>query len=183
MDKLTIFSPSQINIVNSSVQLAEELVANFYKLSSSQWLRKKYDIKTLADLSPDEIVHGPFAQILHYKAHPKDSSLESKAYDYYKICIQDHSILPVINHFSHIKLFPFSLYIIIHELVHIVRFTRFLQNFFASSEEKNAEEKRVHEKTRQILKLFNITGIDEVLKFYHQWVIPLDDLGAHKQKN
>ena len=178
MEKLTTFSPSQINIVNRSVQLAEELVGNFFKLSSSQLLKKKYDIKTLSDLSPDEIVHGPFAQILHYKAHPKDSSLESKAYDYYKICIQDHSILPVIDRFRKIKLFPFSLYIIIHELVHIVRFTRFLQNFYASVEEKNAEEKRVHEKTRQILKPVNVAGIDEVLKFYRQWVLPIGDIAG-----
>jgi len=131
MDKLETFNASQISVINNSVQLAEELVGNFYKLSSSQWLRKKYDIKTLADLSPDEIVHGPFAQILHYKGQPKGSSLESKSYDFYKICLQDHSVLSVLERFPKIELSPFSLYIIIHERVHVVRFGKFLQIFYA----------------------------------------------------
>ena len=176
MNPLIPFNPIQINIINNSVQLAEELVSNSYKLSSNQWLRKKYDVRTLADLLSDEIVHGPFAQILHYKARPKNSALESKSYDFYKICLQDHSILSVVNQFPDIQLFPFSLYIIIHELVHIVRFIKFLQNFHASAEEKMDEEKRVHRKTREILKNINIMGLKDVLDFYRQWVIPLEDL-------
>jgi hypothetical protein len=145
-------------------------------LSSSQWLRKKYDISTLADLSADEIVNGAFAQILHYKARPKDSSLESKSYDFYKICLQDHSILSVIDKFPQIELFPFSLYIIIHELIHIVRFSKFLQNFYASHLEKLAEEKRVHEETREILKGLKLMGLKTVLDFYQRWEPPLEDL-------
>lgn len=176
MNELITFDPSQIEIVNNSVQLAEELVSDAYKLSSGQWLKKKYDIRTLVDLSPDEIVHGPFAQILHYKAIPKNATLESKSYDFYKICLQDHAILSVVNRFSEIHLFPFSLYIIIHELIHIVRFLKFLQNFHATSEEKMNEEKRVHQKTREILEVMNISGLAEVLDFYRQWIIPIEDL-------
>ncbi len=176
MNRLVTFNSNQIGIINNSVQLAEELVSNAYKLSSSQWFRNKYDVRTLADLSQDEIVHGPFAQILHYRARPKNSTLESKSYDFYKICLQDHSILSVVNQFPEIQLFPFSLYIIIHELVHIVRFIKFLQNFHASSKEKMDEEKRVHRKTREILENMNIMGVKEVLDFYRQWVILIEDL-------
>lgn len=176
MNRLITFNPNQINIINNSVELAEELVSNSYKLSSGQWFRNKYDVRTLADLSSDEIVQGPFAQILHYKARPKNSTLESKSYDFYKICLQDHAILSVVNQFPGIELFPFSLYIIIHELVHIVRFIKFLQNFHASSEEKLDEEKRVHQRTHEILEHMNITGLNDVLDFYRQWVIPIEDL-------
>ena len=176
MGKLPTFNLSQISVVDNSVTLAEELVNNYYKLSSSQWFKKKYDIKTLADLSDNEIVDGPFAQILHYKGRHKDSALESKSYDFYKICLQDHAILSAIHHFPHLQLLPFTLYIIIHELIHVVRFTKFLQNFYASSEEKLTEEKRVHEGTRNILKDLRLTGLEEVLEFYREWIIPFDDL-------
>jgi len=44
--------------------MAEELVSEYYKMSASQRLRPKYDVKTLVDLDPAEIVHGPFAQII-----------------------------------------------------------------------------------------------------------------------
>lgn len=176
MDGLSTFNPSQIDVINNSVTLAEELVSNYYKLSSSQWLKRKYDIKTLADLSDNEIVDGPFAQILHYKGRRKNSALESESYDFYKICLQDHAILSAMDEFSHLHLFPFSLYIIIHELIHVVRFTKFLQNFHASSDEKMTEEKRVHEGTRKILKSLSLTGLNDVLDFYRQWVIPFEDL-------
>ena len=176
MEKLETFNPDQMDTIKTSIFIAEELVSNFYKLSSGQWLKRKYDIKTLADLLPDEIVHGPFAQILHYKGQPKDSTLESYSYDFYKICLQDHAILSILNQYPAIQLLPFSLYIIIHELIHVVRFTKFLQNFHASSEEKMAEEKRVHENTHKVLVNTKFDGLPEVFDFYKHWLMPFDDV-------
>jgi len=74
------------------------------------------------------------------------------------------------------KLFSFTLYIIIHELIHIVRFSKFLQSFDASPEEKLAEEARVHEKTHGILKTIRFSGLTDVLKFYNKWRMPFDGL-------
>jgi len=173
-NKFYNFNKKQIKIVNRAAEMAEELVSDYYKLSSSQWLRRRYDIKTLADLSPEEIVSGPFAQIIRYKAHPKDSCLGSSAYDFYKICLQDNSILSVISNFNAIKLCPFTLYIITHELIHIVRFSEFLQNFNASQDEKLTEETRVHNSTHEILKSVNLPGLSNVLKFYDKWRVPVD---------
>jgi len=81
MKKLQTFNTDQIKIVNDSVEIAEELVSNHYKMSASQWLHRRYDVKTLVDLSPDEVVHGPFAQIIRYKGQRKDTSLGSSTYD------------------------------------------------------------------------------------------------------
>jgi len=176
MKKLQTFNTDQIKIVNDSVEIAEELVSNHYKMSASQWLHRRYDVKTLVDLSPDELVHGPYAQIIRYKGQRKDTSLESSTYDFYKICLQDHSILAIIEQLSEMKLFSFTLYIIIHELIHIVRFSKFLQSFDASPEEKLAEESRVHEKTHEILKTIKFSGLTDVLKFYNKWCMPFDGL-------
>jgi hypothetical protein len=163
------FDDDEIRLVNKAVAMAEELVSNTYKMSSSEWLRLKYDVKTLADLDPEEIVHGPFAQIVRYEGQRKDAALGSSAYDFYKICIQDHCILSVINQSPLLKLLPFTLYITTHELIHIVRFSKFLQSFDASSEEKLAEEKRVHQKTRDILNSVTLLGLSEVFGFYNEW--------------
>ena len=176
MKKLQTFSTDQIKIVNDSVEIAEELVSNHYKMSASQWLHRRYDVKTLVDLSPDEVVHGPYAQIIRYKGQRKGTSLGSSTYDFYKICLQDHSILAIIEQLSEMKLFSFTLYIIIHELIHIVRFSKFLQSFDASPEEKLAEEARVHEKTHGILKTIRFSGLTDVLKFYNKWRMPFDGL-------
>jgi hypothetical protein len=169
MTELTQFNRKQIQIVNEAAEMSEELVSNYYKMSASQWLHRRYDIKTLSELKPEEIVHGPFAQIIRYEGKHKDTSLGSSTYDLYKICIQDHAICNVLAQSPQIRLLPFSLYIISHELIHIVRFTKFLQGFDVSTEEKMAEESRVHKTTHTILKSVRLSGLTEVLEYYDQW--------------
>ena len=176
MQNLKTFTSDQIDIVTNAVAIAEELVSNHYKMSASEWLRPKYDVKTLADLAADEIVHGPFAQIVRYEAQRKDTSLGSATYDYYKICLQDHAIHSALDESPGMQLLPFSIYIVTHELIHIVRFSKFLQNFDAAPEDRMAEEKRVHDKTRKILSDVRVAGISNVLKFYHKWRLPYEEL-------
>ena len=170
------FSPSQITTVNHSVAIAEELVSNHYKMSASQWLHPKYDVKTLAELSPEEVVEGPFAQVIRYIGLRKDTSLGSDAYDFYKICLQDHTIITTLKTDSRLKLLPFCLYVVCHELIHIVRFSKFLQSFDASPEEKIKEEARVHDSTHLILKSLNLSGLNSVLNYYRKWREPIEGL-------
>mgnify|MGYP001816334176 CR=1 FL=1 len=49
MHELNHFSPEQLDIVNNAVAMAEELVSNHYKMSASQWLGPRYDVKTLVE--------------------------------------------------------------------------------------------------------------------------------------
>jgi hypothetical protein len=168
------FSLNQIETVNNSVAMAEELVSNYYKMSASEWLHPKYDVKTLADLSPDEITQGPFAQVIRYIGYRKDRSLGSEAYDFYKICLQDHAIHSALQSAKELALFPFCLYIVVHELIHIVRFSKFLQSFDASPEEKLQEETRVHELTHHILSGIRVAGLIAVFDFYSQWREPIE---------
>jgi hypothetical protein len=176
MQKHRTFSPNQIKIVNNAVAMAEELVSNHYKMSASQWLGPRYDVKTLAELINAEIIDGPFAQIIRYRGQRRNTSLGSATYDFYKICLQDHTIRSALQGTPGIELFPFSLYIITHELIHIVRFSKFLQNFDASSEERMAEEKRVHRRTHDILHPVQIEGLSNVLEYYNDWRVPYEDL-------
>ncbi len=176
MQKRSCFGSNQIKIVNHTVAMAEELVSNHYKMSASQWLGPRYDVKTLAELEPQEIIDGPFAQIIRYKGRRKNTSLGSASYDFYKICLQDHTIRSTLEKTREIELFPFSLYIVTHELIHIVRFSKFLQNFEASPQERMAEEKRVHLRTHEILKSVQLEGLPYVLEFYNDWRVPYEDL-------
>lgn len=173
---IRIFGSEEIQTVNSSVAMAEELVSNFYKMSASEWLHPKYDVKTRMHLTRDEIVDGPFAQVIRYEGQRKDNSLGSTSYDFYKICLQDHAILSTLKTEPTLQLFPFILYIITHELIHIVRFSKFLQNFEASAEERMAEEKRVHRYTHDILSPVRQDGLPSVLEFYRRWRTPIDGL-------
>jgi hypothetical protein len=173
-EHLRRFDDGQLSAVNNAVAVAEELVSNHFKMSASQWLRPRFDVKTLRDLAREEIVSGPFAQIIRYVGKKDSSLLGSSAYDFYKVCLQDHAILDAISETPALELFPFLLYIVSHELIHIVRFSKFLQNFEASSEEKFAEETRVHQITHQILAPVSVAGMQPVLEFYEKWRRPLD---------
>lgn len=164
-----MFSPEELRRVNDSVSMAEDLVSDHYKMSASQWQRLRYDVKTLKHLHEDEIVDGPFAQVIRYEAKRDDTALGSAIYDFYKICLQDHAILRAIGQSEGLLLFPFCLYIVTHELIHIVRFCKFLQGFDATEEEKIAEEIRVHQHTREILEPVQIPGKTAVLHFYRRW--------------
>ena len=170
------FRGQQLETVNNAVAMAEELVSNAYKMSENQWLRRRYDVSTLAELDADEIVDGPFAQIIRFSGRLKGTSLGSAAYDYYKICLQDHSIIDALKQSPGMRLFPLVLYITTHELIHIVRFSKFLQSFDATPEEMLAEEKRVHAKPRKILIPVKVDGMVHVLEFYGKWHQPIEGI-------
>jgi hypothetical protein len=168
-DGLALFTPEQLQVLNHAVTLAEELVSNFYKMSANEWLRPRYDVKTLAQLTRQEIVDRPFAQIIRYQGKRKGSDLGSESYDFYKICIQDHNIIKALDQIPKLSLLEFCVYIVAHELIHIVRFSKFLQNFDATTDEKLAEEKRVHAITHSILSKVQLQNMDRVLAFYREW--------------
>jgi len=176
MPRQNCFGSDQIISINNAAAMAEELVSNYYKMSASQWLGPRYDVKTLAELASAEIIHGPFAQIIRYKGRRKNTSLGSASYDFYKICLQDHTIQSTLEMAPGIELFPFALYILTHELIHIVRFSKFLQSFEASDRERMAEEKRVHLRTHELLKPVQVTGLANVLEFYNDWHVPYEGL-------
>lgn len=182
------FDERHIKQVKEAASRAEELVSNHYKMSSSQWLRMRYDIKTLAqlnreevlygnpaDLKKQEILYGPFAQVFRYEAKKTESALGSGTFDFYSICLQDHIILTNISRSPQYDLYPFILYVIAHELIHIVRFSKFLQIFNASPKERFAEEIRVHRRTREILGRHNPTGMQPVFDFYRKWTATTDE--------
>jgi hypothetical protein len=170
------FTSAQLSVVNDAVAMAEEIVSNHYKISASQWSDQRFDVKTAADLGPEEIVDGPFAQVIRYEGRLASTPLNSNSFDFYKVCLQDHTILRTVAATPDLTLFPFALYIVTHELIHIVRFSQFLQNFEASDDERMAEEKRVHRKTHEILCPLRITGLNAVLSYYSRWHDGFDNM-------
>lgn len=163
---LDVFNEKQIEIINSSLELAEDIVSGFYKMSHTQWLRNRYEVKTFVDLKENEKIDGPFAQIIKYSGYLKNSSLGSEYFDLYRICIQDVAILRLIKERPDIGLFPFLIYIQVHELVHIIRFGKFEQFFHANTNDRIVEETRVHRVTQEILRKNYIDGLDSVFAYY-----------------
>ena len=165
------FNEGELEQVATASLRAEEMVYNYFKLSSSQWLKNRYDIKTARDLAPHERVEGPFAQVLKYEGRRQDRSLSSSVFSLYHVCIQDPAIILFVAETPEICLAPFLLYILVHELVHVVRFARFEHRYENTCEAEVTleEEKKVHGITYNIIAPQTVSGMLQVFEFYAKW--------------
>ncbi len=171
MQEYKHFNDQNLERVDRAVLMAEELVNDFFKLSSGQYLKNRYDIKTAKDLVGHERVCGPFAQVVKYEGRKKEAALGSSSFSLYKVCLQDPAILSVVEKDKTLLLDPFLLYILTHELVHVARFLRF-EHRYENVGEANltlAEERRVHNLTYSILRGVSIPGLSNVFLFYGEW--------------
>lgn len=157
------FQEDEIAVLRQSIQIGEELLSEHYKISTSQWKRYRYDIQSLKDLQEKEVTDTAFAQIYRYAQSPHERLRGSEPGDYFKICLQDHVIRRAVERDPSIHLFPLSLYIVTHELIHVIRFAKFLQRFDSTAAEQEVEEGRVHALTYQLLAGCKIPGLSEVL--------------------
>ena len=164
--KLRRFKGSEKPIIQEAVLIAENSATDYFKLSNSQWRRSRYDILTLEELRQEEISTHALAQVAKYTCYLPGRELKSAQYDLYRICLQDHNILNTLDKQTKLALLPLLIYVITHELVHIVRFSQFHHLFEATTEEKEQEEKRVHSLTREILKPFNCPDLEEISLYY-----------------
>ena len=157
------FETEEIGILAQAIYVSEELISDFYKISTSEWKRYRYDIQSLKDLDGEEVTDIAFAQIRRYLRRPGDRTRGSEPGDFFKICIQDHVIRRAVERDRQIGLFPLTAYIVIHELIHVVRFAKFLQRFDSTAAEQDTEEKLVHALTYGLLRKTRVEGLSEVL--------------------
>lgn len=157
------FGETEIIVLRHSIEIAEEHISDFYKISTSEWKRYRYDIQSLKDLREEEVTDSAFAQIYRYLRCPHERLRGSEPGDFFKICIQDHVIRKAVQRDPHIQLLPLALYIVTHELIHVIRFARFLHRFDSTPVEQEAEEGRVHAFTYRLLENCKLKGLPEVL--------------------
>jgi hypothetical protein len=146
--------------------IAEEMTSGFFKLNHSHWQRSRYDILTLEHLSLAEVSPHAQALLAKYQGLPSGRVLPSAAFDFYRICLQDHNILKALASGWGLTPLPLFSYILTHELVHIVRFSRHQARFEASWPERLAEEEQVHRLTRNILAPLSFLELAPVFSYY-----------------
>lgn len=171
MQNRRLFNTRELLKVDDAGKASEELVNNYFKMSSGKWLKNRYDIKTLKDLTCHEYVEGPVAQVIKYEVRPKEVSLGSSSYNLYKVCLLDNAILETVEKIENLKLEPFLLYVLTHELVHVVRFSKYEQRYENKNESDvtREEERKVHTLTYKILESVPVFGLAKVFDFYRDW--------------
>lgn len=163
------FKREQLVTVSEALDIAEDRTGAHYKVSSGQWKRHRYDVKTLSGLRKREIVPEAFALLYKGVKLPHRYEPEARNRDDYRICIQDHEILKALRRDENLDLLPLLVYVFTHELVHIVRFSNFLQRFEVSEKDRESEEKVVHATTTQILQRLSLPKLNYVLQSYEHY--------------
>jgi hypothetical protein len=174
MDRPT-FDPRQRHEALRAFLVAEDLTGDHFALPALDSSEHPIDLRTLIDLSAHEVVPaGALAQVARYDEH---GAIASAARTLYRICVQDHAVLSRLrDERGAVSLFPLLVYVLTHELVHVVRFLRHQGPFHGSERERAAEEAIVHEITRRVLHRAPLAALDPVLERFRPLGLPA--LGA-----
>ncbi|MCF8031484.1 MAG: hypothetical protein K9K66_02190 [Desulfarculaceae bacterium] len=159
-----IFGREEMRLLCEGLSVAEDRVSDHFRLSEGFWCRHPFEVRTLAELNPDEVTGQALAQVLKLrKSHGK--RLRGK--DFWRICFQDHNFLETVQREGSKELFlPLLTYVMVHELVHVVRFCTYVQRFELDQEQRQAEEAEVHRLSGKVLKKVPLPHLDQVLRCY-----------------
>jgi hypothetical protein len=159
------FGKTELAVVRQQLIAAEMLLSRYYCIPDREWPAYVYDVRTLADLAPGELSNNILAHISKYEA--VSEKFGRKRFDFYGICLQDHNILAACRRRTGgISLEPLMLYVLTHELVHVIRFANQPSKFFMSGTDQFAEEQRVHRITREVLRMKHDPALLPVLQAY-----------------
>lgn len=161
-----LFTRSDLTTISRAAALAERLTMGYFGLPQEEWKLNPYGIFTRKEVDASLHETDVFANVIRYR-RPKLERRTAPPEEKYGIVLQDPNILLALLRSSEHDLWTLGLFILTHELIHIVRFRRFDVDFFASQEDARKEELIVHEITREMLA--GVTNTDYIIRQYqHQ---------------
>ena len=165
METLQAFGPYEEAVLSQAAEVAEESVSDFFRITESFWSENPYELRTVKELQPGEISQCCLAQVLKMRSPPAGGRLRAR--DFFRICLQDHNLLALVQREKRFDLMlPLLVYTLGHELVHIVRFFKHLHLFEADLSQRRHEETKVHALTAEALGRIKLPGLDRVIKLY-----------------
>lgn len=145
------FNATEKTIIYSAVEEAADHLRKFYCFSPREWFNYCYEVRTDLDGEPEPSSGCAFAEVRAFEpVKKKPGALPG---DQYQIRLFDRNILRTLWKKTDLEFYPFMLYILTHELVHVARFCQNLHPVECGPEALKKEEERVHDLTRQVLKL------------------------------
>jgi hypothetical protein len=164
------FTPTELSAVEQAQRRAEEMTGEHFKLSAFDVDRYPYEVATLEQLDAREIDASAFAHLVRYRRHPlrRPAGRLGRLRHYYRIGLQDENLLARVA--EGMPLEPTLLYVMTHELVHIVRFEHFAELFDADPERRAREEARVHALAAEVLRPLRDANLARLAALYGQGI-------------
>ncbi len=152
--------------VREALERSEDLAERFFQVDLEDNERFPFDLQTLAYLQGPEKTRQALAQVCKYEYKKEELSRRVTKKSFYRICLQDDKILKTASEDAASILKPLLLYIVAHELIHVIRFSIDPGKFHLSPRERKDEEKSVHRMTYELLKSINDPLNDILLERY-----------------
>lgn len=159
------FDDFQHNLVQQATTESSDHLNRFYRYAPREFFHFSYDVLTERDIPAEAMKEGVFAETICYT---RGNTPE----EFFRIHLFDHPILGAVSTRTNAPaLYPFLLYILTHELIHISRLSRLgLEN--PSAEERDCEEVTVHRLTRDVLAPVASFPLEQVADLYHLNLLP-----------
>jgi hypothetical protein len=157
-----LFTASDLVTICRAASLAERLTEKHFDLDKDHWKSEPYTILTLKQVNRGLYEPDVFANVIRYKARIDHET--KPVPERYGIVLQDPNILRALLRQSQHDLWTISLFVLTHELIHVVRFKKFDVDFFAEPGLRQTEESLVQSITREILS--GVTNTDQLLAKY-----------------
>jgi len=169
MAQSILFNKKQYFLVKESLEIAETLAENFFKVDLADFEQFPFDIQTLANLHEAEKTRRALAQVCKYEYMKTGPQWKAGTKEFYRICLQDDKILRRARKETQELLKPLLLYVVTHELIHVIRFSMDPGKFHLHPKEKRIEERNVHRMTYELLTPFQDPGVELLLNHYRRW--------------
>ena len=163
------FNKRQRFWVGEALEIAETQAGDFFQIDLKDVERFPYDLQTLAYLQGQEKTRQALAQVCKYEVRKREFSWHDRAKEFYRICLQDDRILQTVQCEAPSLLKPLLLYVITHEIIHVVRFSMDPPRFYLDAQEKGNEERSVHRITYEILRPLRDPQVGALLEHYRPW--------------
>ncbi len=165
-----LFQPVHLKILSDAVSLSEEIISDCFGLTTDYWLKNPYEVRTLKDERKATFPKGVYAHLEKYGNNWHEKFFGTDTRCLYKVLVLDPRVLRVTRGRLSLML-PFLLYVMTHELIHMVRFSRF--ECAANLEDKIDEENKVHDLTEAVLSKVKMSHLDTVINFFNGKTISL----------
>lgn len=140
------FNLEELALLRRCLERSEGLVAASFRIPALPSKQYPYEVATLGELSEAERAEEAFAHLVVYERQRARG--EERLY---RICLQDGTILARLSDGGPSWLAALLVYVLTHELVHVVRFQRAEQTYAAAGAERDREEDLVHRLTLELL--------------------------------
>jgi hypothetical protein len=140
------FGEGDLERLPGVLHLAEDLTGEYFKIPAFDAARYPFEVATLKDLDALEIAPRALAHLARY-----DVTTRHRPRPLYRICLQDDNVLRTLDRDA-LAFDSLLLYILTHELCHVIRFCDYRQLFDADDARRDSEEALVHELTADILR-------------------------------